>query len=148
RKREYKEITKKKKRIRVKGKKYKKKKIIYKKREKKKAGKAEKRTGKRRYRYFIYAFINYRGYRGMYYEQGKYGTRYFEYLDKYEMWDAINNARSLAIYEMNYICQSLSSIEFTVSYVNVKYDAVKKHTVSRKAISQEKYDCNDVKGLI
>jgi hypothetical protein len=156
RKKEYKEIVKKKKRIRVKGKKYKKKRIIYKKKEKKKISRVKKKTGKvkkekkvrRKYRYFIYAWIKYEGYKGLYLEKGKFGTRYIEYLDNYELAESIKITRDNVFNEIAKICQSLSSLEFQVYYVRVIYDDLIKKVIDKESIDYEYYTCDDVKKLI
>jgi hypothetical protein len=155
RKREYKEMVKKKKRIKVKKKKYRRKKIIYKKKEKKKISKVKKKVSRvkkekeiRRYRYFIYAWIKYEGYKGLYLEKGKFGTRYIEYLDSYEMAEAIKMTRDNVLSEIAKICQSLSSLEFQVYYVRVTYDDLIKKVIDKESIDYEYYTCDDVKKLI
>lgn len=110
--------------------------------------KPEKEKVVKKYRKFIYAYIKYKGYKGMFLERGEYGTRYTEYYDEYELMDVINLTRSYAIYEMAGICQSLSSIKFDVYYIRVLYDKDKKKIVSKESIRYEHYTCNDLRGLI
>jgi hypothetical protein len=153
RKKEYKEMVKKKKRIRVKGKK---KKVIYKKKERKKIGKVKEKIGKvkkekrvrKKYRYFIYAWVKFEGYKGLYFEKGKFGTRYIEYLDNYELAEAVKITRDNVLSEIANICQSLSSLEFQIYYVRVVYDDLIKKVIDKESIDYEYYTCDDVKKLI
>jgi hypothetical protein len=89
---------------------------------------------KRNINKYLYGYIRYSGYKGMYLYKGEMGTSWYRYIYNEEIPDIKYQIYLEAIDKVYRMEQSLSNFNYTIDYIDVRYDADNNKIIYKKRL--------------